>query len=433
MSVRAWLRSFFFRLGTADTANAGWESRSCPADAKVAGVAAAEAVPAPPDERCDAASLPAAEEHRTENPPAWLSPTPWTVAKNAGSGATLRLVVPAPEPIPFSHPRVYGRESLPPLDIPIADPTSIPQLSVVDVSNVLALPSHVLIQQEVGLLPQSFMRGRKEHHAGLKRMKKQFRLRRWRDLSQHDRLETPAYFSDTDYPATYGHVLMEALPRLWAFDRVDPDRTVVSGVALTPSYVKMLTCLNVNLERYVHLKHPLLCDRLLIPSVPVVRREYIHPVAWETFARLGTLAEQSSCPVAERIYLSRSRAAGRELRNEAEIEQIFADRGFLIVHPQDLAIEDQVRLFANARLIAGSGGSAMHNAVFARPDARVLIVSVEEWVPKLDMMINRVPGQLGYVFGEYLPRSRPARPWWRKPWHVDAALVEYAIREHFDL
>lgn len=71
--------------------------------------------------------------------------------------------------------------------------------------------------------------------------------------------------------------------------------------------------------------------------------------------------------VGPRVYLSRRLLPEdrRSYSNEAELERIFADRGFSVVHPQQHPVAAQIRMMRTARIIAGGEGSAFCGAMFA--------------------------------------------------------------------
>jgi capsular polysaccharide biosynthesis protein len=58
--------------------------------------------------------------------------------------------------------------------------------------------------------------------------------------------------------------------------------------------------------------------------------------------------------------------ASRNCRNAVEVEALFAANGFKVICPELLDIGAQTGVFSNARIIAGFGGSAMFNVLFAR-------------------------------------------------------------------
>ncbi len=63
----------------------------------------------------------------------------------------------------------------------------------------------------------------------------------------------------------------------------------------------------------------------------------------------------------------------RLLLNEIEVVDRFEKNGFEIVFPDSLDFDNQIRLFAEAKAIAGPSGSGMLNALFSGASAKSLI------------------------------------------------------------
>lgn len=68
---------------------------------------------------------------------------------------------------------------------------------------------------------------------------------------------------------------------------------------------------------------------------------------------------------ARRLYVSRSDAAERRVRNEEELVAALGDYGFERIVPGEHSFEEQVRTFANAEIILGPHGGGLTNLIFA--------------------------------------------------------------------
>lgn len=82
----------------------------------------------------------------------------------------------------------------------------------------------------------------------------------------------------------------------------------------------------------------------------------------------------------ERIYVSRLNQSRknpnhRRLLNEDKLIAALAARGFDIFAPEEHSFEEQVKVFAAAKVVIGPGGAGMFNAVFCKSSA--LVVSLE--------------------------------------------------------
>jgi hypothetical protein len=64
--------------------------------------------------------------------------------------------------------------------------------------------------------------------------------------------------------------------------------------------------------------------------------------------------------------------------NEPEVETLFASRGFEIVSMGECPLQEQVRLFSSARVVAGVSGAGLADILFAPPGAHVITLISDE-------------------------------------------------------
>jgi hypothetical protein len=337
----------------------------------------------------------------------------------------------------FFPPTKYGS-----LDFPLADTAypvdemSYSELTVEKLSDIVILPNHIVLNSsDSSILPYTFMRNRLHHHGGLA-LQKDGSYESKFDLKDKDilKVDYPLYHADTDHPDVYGHVLLEVIPNLWAQDLItDKAMKIATSIKLSPGYLAMFDALGVKPERIERIVGPTYSPTVFLPSKTIQRRRFINPLARNTFDRIkNNLSYKSRIMPYERIYISRSKVNGRKLLNEKLVEDLFYSLGFEIIHPQELSIYDQVKLFSEAKYIAGSGGSAMHNTLFSNEECKVLIISSIGWVVVADSLICQVPDQLAYVFGtpDIMPGNTHRT---QKDWTVNISEVKDAIRNHFGL
>jgi capsular polysaccharide biosynthesis protein len=176
--------------------------------------------------------------------------------------------------------------------------------------------------------------------------------------------------------AQYGHFIVESLSAAWALKRVGPvDHFVFHSFVFgdeMPAYARsMLSVLGVAPERVQVLTEPVGFEEVLAPDRLTVLNQDSHVLMRETYREL---AAHYGAEGPRRLYLSRSRLHQdrRRLENEAEIDAVAAEAGYAVVHPQELPIETQMRLYGACEVMAGLAGSALHNVVFCRPGVRLI-------------------------------------------------------------
>ncbi|WP_137285802.1 glycosyltransferase family 61 protein [Halorussus salinisoli] len=81
--------------------------------------------------------------------------------------------------------------------------------------------------------------------------------------------------------------------------------------------------------------------------------------------RILSNVTESNRSLPNRIYISRSDADYRRVRNEKELLNTLAKMGFVKFALSELSFRDQVRLFANADIVVGPHGAGLTNIIYS--------------------------------------------------------------------
>lgn len=79
----------------------------------------------------------------------------------------------------------------------------------------------------------------------------------------------------------------------------------------------------------------------------------------------------------QKIYVSRSKAKGRFIRNEAEVMQLLNEYGFKTVHFEDYTFAEQIHLAYHCRYLVGLHGANLTNILFMQPHSRVMELRIK--------------------------------------------------------
>ncbi|MFY9287990.1 MAG: glycosyltransferase family 61 protein [Alphaproteobacteria bacterium] len=98
------------------------------------------------------------------------------------------------------------------------------------------------------------------------------------------------------------------------------------------------------------------------------------------FARQRLMNEihSKSTQASRKIYASRRRTARRP-DNEQEIESMLAARGFEIMVPEELSLQEQIEIFADTKILVALEGAALANAMFMPAEGIVLSLRSMAW------------------------------------------------------
>jgi capsular polysaccharide biosynthesis protein len=102
------------------------------------------------------------------------------------------------------------------------------------------------------------------------------------------------------------------------------------------------------------------------------------------------------------LYISRAKASRRRITRESEVLSVLQNRHFECVYCEDLSLRDQVRLFAEAKVIIGPHGAGFTNILYAREGTIVGEIYGVDCIPCYKVMAH----QLSLSYHKY--QAQPA-------------------------
>lgn len=121
---------------------------------------------------------------------------------------------------------------------------------------------------------------------------------------------------------------------------------------------------------------------------------------------------RNTAPALEKVYLTRTHWSRKNDSNERLIERLFADSGFQVIAPEQLSVSEQIRLMAQARVVAATEGSVAHNALFMTAGCELIVLQKADYVNNYQLLINAV-AQLRVT---YLPAHHSTCTSKEMPW-----------------
>ncbi len=205
----------------------------------------------------------------------------------------------------------------------------------------------------------------------------------------------------------YFHWLFDSLPRLKLLEEViDEIDFLIVPNNLKKFHLQTLNLLGFPEDRLIKIKDGFhfQCENLFVPSLPGstgTMPEWACEFLRESFLPQG-MAEPNRL-----IYISRKDALYRKIINEKEIEDYLQEKGFEIFQMSGLSFSEQVRIFAEARIVVAPHGAGLSNIVFCK-NAKILeifspfYVAVCYWV-----LANQVGNEYYYLLGIDAPGNSP--------------------------
>ncbi|MCQ8276860.1 glycosyltransferase family 61 protein [Acetobacteraceae bacterium KSS8] len=180
----------------------------------------------------------------------------------------------------------------------------------------------------------------------------------------------------------WGHFLLDFLPRIALARLALGERFRALAIPVPsdapdwyrPALDRLCGVGDDQLVPYDRHRERLRFDEAWLPDFAHDGEHVLHPFANDLFAQF---VPERPAPAGRRLCLSRrrfereTRSLWRVFENREAFERMAIRRGYEIVCPEDLPLDEQIALFADATHLVGEFGSGMHNAVFCRPGMRV--------------------------------------------------------------
>ena len=259
-----------------------------------------------------------------------------------------------------------------------------------------------------------------------------------------DEIRDPVLFLDHQHIDWFGHVMLDLLAPAWAHAYcrayLDIPRLLVLCTQPKHAFVgALIEATGIPRGDIVFIDRPVRCAELIVATKALQIQHYVAAPSAALWSRMrDRVAAPASPPEIERLYVSRRLNPTRQLVEEQAVEQLFLRHGFTVIHPEQLDLRTQIRLFAGARLIAGCSGSNMFNIAFQDRAVAILLLVSPLLVHYSEQFLHAThehAASLDVVVGFARDAELAAAPGnVHAPWHLDpvalATLVERWIEEH---
>ena len=207
----------------------------------------------------------------------------------------------------------------------------------------------------------------------------------------------------------WGHCLMDSLKKLWFLYTKECQSLLLSGASLiyiTPNNeplsertIEFLKLANVPVDKLVHIVHYVSFKKIYIPDnslicklTPKGQDEYFFTEEFvSVYKIIKSHIDLEPYTGIRKIYLSRThlKQHWRET-GETIIENQFRKKKFQIIHPEELSLLDQLKLYISSDEFAATEGSISHNAIFCRPGSKVYLVRKSYYINGYQNIISEI-------------------------------------------
>lgn len=231
----------------------------------------------------------------------------------------------------------------------------------------------------------------------------------------------------------HSHFLLQCFPRIQLMTLMGvKDYSILAPFDLKKYQVDMLAIVGVDASRIVRMDPQ--CDYVAETLyVPKLLPAYFSPLYVEIYDEMIRRVCPEPVQPFRRIIISREvRTTWRNMFSFDAVAQVLIDEhGFELVSPDKLSIEDEIRLFREAKIVVGAEGAGLYNCCFMSPGSHVVCLADQDYVMPVVGSMAAVRGfGVSYVFGEsFMADSDRSRPQGHANFIVDPARVSAVVAQ----
>ena len=197
----------------------------------------------------------------------------------------------------------------------------------------------------------------------------------------------------------WGHVITDNIRRLWFLKSADfksefKDCPLVyvhweeKPLEKQQNFKRLLEILEINFENLQAIEQPTRFDKIILPDESLlVDKNYKFTIEYQETVeqvRHFSLKNRLTIPDKKIYYLH----GMRNQVGEERLAEYFNSKGYEIVRPEKLTLDEQLNLLINCKSFASTIGSTSHNAIFLRDAVEAI------FIPRF---INRFTGYQGMI------------------------------------
>ena len=223
------------------------------------------------------------------------------------------------------------------------------------------------------------------------------------DLSNVPFVNQTAVFVGTIHPV-WGHFITDCMRLLWFLRSKEYKEKYLecpviclyeSEKLLSSNYKRLLEILGIDFSKLIPITKLTKYKQIILPDecfftqkngVRYFTSEYVG-----MFDAVRDFATANAKPTkSDKVYFSYSRYKKSRIFGEDKLEKYFVSKGYDIIYPETLSLDEQLNILINAKSFASTVGSCSHNTLFLRDDTEVILIPRSCGINSYQIALNHV-------------------------------------------
>lgn len=143
---------------------------------------------------------------------------------------------------------------------------------------------------------------------------------------------------------------------------------------IRPTFRRLFEILEIDTERLIQIKHPTQFENIIVPDDSFLSTGdtcFFTEEYREMMERVRNFALKNQTPSsAKKIYYF----YGRNQIGEERLAEYFKSKGYEVIQPEKLSLDEQLNVLINAESFASTVVSCAHNSIFLREGTEVILI-----------------------------------------------------------
>ena len=209
----------------------------------------------------------------------------------------------------------------------------------------------------------------------------------------------------------WGHFITDSTKMLWFLRSKDYTENLsgclivyvpMAGFKLKGNHRRFIEILGLNPEKFIPVNELTRYDSIIVPDEAFF---YMEGARFFTDAYRAMIDEvrdfaENNCKPSDKkkVYYSYAGYRNGKTFGEDKLERYFVSKGYEIVHPEKLSLDEQLNILINCESFASTLGSCSHNMLFLRDDTEVILIPRSNYMNGYQETINQLHTQrISYV------------------------------------
>ena len=157
----------------------------------------------------------------------------------------------------------------------------------------------------------------------------------------------------------------------------------------SPNFKRFLEILGIDIDEFQLVKQPTQFENIILPDESFFiddARKFTNEYC-EAIERVRHFAMKNRTPISnKKIYFFH----GRSQIGEERVAEYFKSKGYDIISPEKLTLDEQLNLFINCESFASTLGSVTHNSLFLNEGTETIIIRRNQNLTSYQTVINQV-------------------------------------------